>query len=133
MATDVLPPDDSDDDLHEAGGEVSGVLAQRLEQLRDARWFIGVLESALAQMTKSRVAVTGHEIDYCKIKPDRDINVAVRVRVARDGAAAVPQLLSCTLYASAEACRLRNPDGTAALLPASTRRQFVAAGLLHPV
>src|SRR5262245_53711396 len=113
MATDLLPPDDSDDDLDD-GGEVTGVLAQRLEQLRDACWLTGVLESALGQMAAAPVAVTGHEIEYCKIKPNRDISVAVRARLASGGAAAVPQLLSCTLYANADACRLRNPAGSVA-------------------
>src|SRR5262245_32551258 len=131
MATDVLPPDDSDDDLDE-GGEIIGVLAQRLEQLRDARWLTAVLESALAQMAATPVAVTGHDIEYCKIKPNRDINVAVRVRLCAGGATAVPQLLSCTLYANAEACRLRNNADSVAPLAAATRTRLAAAGLLRP-
>jgi Ser/Thr protein kinase RdoA (MazF antagonist) len=131
MATDVMPPDDSDDDLDD-GGEVVGVLAQRLEQLRDPRWLTGVLDSALAQMAAAPVAVTGHDIEYCKIKPNRDINVAVRARLSAGGAAAVPQLLSCTLYANAEACRLRNPAAGVEPVAAATRARLAAAGLQRP-
>ncbi|HET6202846.1 MAG TPA: aminoglycoside phosphotransferase family protein [Planctomycetota bacterium] len=127
--------DESDDDLEpEDGGEVSGVLARRLDQLRDERWFGPVLESALAQMTAAGPKVAGYEIDYCKIKPNRDINVALRARLAGPtGAALAPLRLSCTLFASPEACRLKYGEDEANALHEATRRRLEAAGFARPV
>ena len=134
--TDPLPDpslqDESDDDDPRDGGETSGVLAQRLEQLRDPGWLATVLETALAQMTSARPRVTGHEIDYCKIKPNRDINVALRAHLA-GGAGPSQQRFSCTIYASAAVLRQKLAEDERSELPASTSRRLAAAGFAPPV
>ena len=57
--------------------ELADVLNRRLEQLRDDEWIRGVLTRALAGLCDGPVELDSHEIDYCKIKPGRDINVAL--------------------------------------------------------
>lgn len=127
-------PDDSDDDLElENCGAVSGILAQRLEQLRDEGWLRGVLESALASMTAAKPAVSGWQIEYCKIKPNRDIHVALVVRLAGPSNGAGARRLSCTLFPSAEACRLKFAEDERSPLLDSTRRQLEAAGFSRAV
>lgn len=143
MKTPVPPQpandDESDDELElevgEEGGDVAGILAQRLEELRDARWLDPVVETALARMTGIRPTVLDCRIEYCKIKPNRDINVAMLVRTT-GAAGGEPRLqrLSCTLFPSAEACRLKyaEDDGRNALHE-STRRRMEAAGFRESV
>jgi Ser/Thr protein kinase RdoA (MazF antagonist) len=122
---------DNDDELETDDGAVTGVLARRLEQLRDAKWLNSVLESALAQMMTTGPRVTAHDIDYCKIKPNRDINVALRARLGSNGG--VPHRLSATFYASPATCRMKHAeDAQHEPLPA-TRQQLLAAGFVHPV
>src|SRR5688572_15489916 len=80
----VLPLDPAQDESEDegdldSGAELTGVLAQRLEQLRDPSWLKPVVESAFARMTGTSPAVEGLQIEYCKIKPNRDINVALKV------------------------------------------------------
>ena len=122
---------DNDDELETDDGAVTGVLARRLEQLRDAKWLNSVLESALAQMMTTGPRVTAHDIDYCKIKPNRDINVALRARLGSNGG--VPHRLSATFYASPATCRMKHAeDAQHEPLPA-TRQQLLAAGFVRPV
>jgi aminoglycoside phosphotransferase (APT) family kinase protein len=132
-----VPPDDllqdeSDDEPDPApGGELALALAQRLEQLHDPAWMNAVLEPALLQMTGTGAAVAGHDIEYCKIKPNRDINLALRVRTA--GADAPPRRLSCTIYASPDASRLKYAEEQQAAPPESTRRRLLADGFTRPL
>jgi len=128
---DPLQPD-SDDDPDTDDGGVTGVLARRLEQLRDANWVHSVLESALAQMMPTGPRVTAHDIDYCKIKPNRDINVALRARLGSDGGA-LSRRLSCTFYASPATCRMKHAEDEQQEPSASTRQQLLAAGFVRPV
>src|SRR5262245_6477374 len=122
---------DNDDELETDDGAVSGVLARRLEQLRDAKWLHAVLESAVAQMMTTGPRVTAHDIDYCKIKPNRDINVALRARLGSNGGA--PHRLSATFYASPATCRMKHAeDSQHEPLPA-LRQQLLAAGFVRPV
>ena len=131
----MLPPDpaqDESDDEELDGSDLTGVLAQRLEQLRDAGWLKPVVELAFVHMTGTRPAVDGLQIEYCKIKPNRDINVALRVRL--DGAGGErEQRLSCTLFPTAEACRLKFAEDERNTLQESTRRQLEASGFVRPV
>jgi Ser/Thr protein kinase RdoA (MazF antagonist) len=122
---------ESDDDLDADGADVTGVLSRRLEQLRDADWLNSVLESALAQMMPTGPRVTAHDIDYCKIKPNREINVALRARLGSDGVD-LPKRLSCTFYASPATCRSKHAEDDHEPLE-STRRQLLAAGFVRPV
>jgi Ser/Thr protein kinase RdoA (MazF antagonist) len=131
----AVTPEDTDDepDLEDAG-EVTGTLAMRLEQLRDERWLNPVLESALARMTGHAPTVDASRIEYCKIKPNRDINVAVVVRVSGNGTVAVhDRRLSCTLFPTAEACRRKHAEDGPGLHHESTRRALEAAGFARSV
>ena len=121
---------DGDDD----GGAVSGVLAQRLEELRDARWLHPVVRGALARMTGAAPEVLDCRIEYCKIKPNRDINVAMLVRTAVPGGEPSAQRLSCTLFPSAAVCNTKyaQDDGENPLSEA-TRRRMQAAGFRESV
>ncbi len=121
--------EDSDDLESGDEGIASGILAQRLEQLRDESWMKPALESALAQLAPAKRAVAGYDIEYCKIKPNRDINVVFRVRrLGSGGAEMAPERLSCTVFPSAEACRLRYAEDERIPLAESTRRRIAAAG-----
>lgn len=127
--------DESDDeaDLDE-NGDVAGVLARRLEELRDGRWLKAVLESALARMTGGSPAVDGCQVEYCKIKPNRDINVALKVRLAGAGSNGERERrFSCTLFPSAESCRLKFAEDEQNPLQQSTRRQLEAGGFVQAV
>jgi aminoglycoside phosphotransferase len=134
-----VPPDplqdESDDELEpEEGGEVSGLLARRLEQLREERWLAPVLETALARMTGADPRVSGYEIEYCKIKPNREINIALRARLTGPtGAELPPQRLSCTLLPSPEACRLKAEEEATHAPHEPTRRRLEAAGFARAV
>jgi Ser/Thr protein kinase RdoA (MazF antagonist) len=131
MSTAPLEPDESDDELDgDEAADVTGVLAQRLEELRDESWLGPVLEEALAQLGASAPRVSGYDIEYCKIKPNRDINVALRARLGANGSNELaPQRLSCMLFPSTEACRAKYAeDEKQHPLLDSTRRRLEASG-----
>jgi Ser/Thr protein kinase RdoA (MazF antagonist) len=98
------------DDLIAAGTfEGSDTLSQRLAQLGDAAIVTGLLKAAVAQLTAAPVAVEEHAIDYCKVKPSRDINLA----------------LSVTLRCRARGTRRRHHVSCTILTtPAEAQRQF---------
>ena len=135
VTTDLLE-DESDDEPceHEpraAPPEVSGALARRLEELSDERWLVPVLESALAQMTGAKPVVSGCEIEYCKIKPNRDINVSLCVRVSGlAGPEPVLQRLACTLFPSGEACRRKGEDHRRRTSSDAVRKRLARAGFV---
>lgn len=80
------------------------VLTRRLAQLRDRPWMISVLDRALREMAGGAVEVEGYDIQYCKIKPWRNINVALELglRWVRSGARERQQV-SGTICATDEA------------------------------
>lgn len=129
-----LPVDDDESPDEDDGlADDTGVLARRLEQLRDASWIEPVLSSALAQMAPDLAAIEGHEIEYCKIKPNRDINLVARVRIGPRDGESTSHRLSCTVYPSAQACRLKHAEEGGLALSESTRRRLEAQGFSHPV
>jgi aminoglycoside phosphotransferase len=78
------------------------VLTRRLAQLQDPGWVKHVLELALGQLTPAPVSVDDYHIEYCKIKPGRDINVALQLALrCRTGGATFLRRVSCTLFPSA--------------------------------
>jgi len=123
-------PEDDDGVLDE-----SGVLTQRLEQLRDDAWVRPVLASALAHMAPRTAAIERYDIEYCKIKPNRDINLVARVVVDAHGRGGLAQAhrLSCTVFPSAEACRLKYSADEENTVSESTRSLLSAQGFEHPV
>lgn len=127
------PLDDEASDDDEGVVDQTGVLTQRLEQLRDAAWVRPVLSSALAQMAPGMTVIERHDIEYCKIKPNRDINLVARVLLKTGGGQQASHRLSCTVYPSAEACRTKHSEENGHGLSASTRRRLAAQGFEHPV
>ena len=77
----------------------SGMLTRRLEQLQDPIWMKHVLEMALEQLTRAPVRVDTYRIEYCKIKLDCDINMALQLRLRRcAGGATFSGHISCTSF-----------------------------------
>lgn len=77
------------------------VLTSRLAQLRDPAWMKSVLESALDEMARTPVSVDDYRIEYCKIKPNRDINAALQlVMRPRGGGTPDSRRVSCTVFPS---------------------------------
>jgi len=114
--------------------QVPSTLARRLEQLRDEAWMTPVLESALAAMCPSAPRVAGYDIEYCKIKPNRDINLAFHVRLrGQAGEARGARRFSSTVYPTVEACRLRYGEDERLSLPPSTLERLEAEGFSRPV
>ena len=80
----LTPPgvdEDETPDEEDGCADDTGVLALRLEQLREPSWVEPVLASALAQMAPSLTEIGRYDIEYCKIKPNRDINLVARVEL----------------------------------------------------
>ena len=73
------------------------VLAERLRQINDRRLMKGLVSTALAHMLREPVDVVEHEVQYCKVKPWPDINLALQVtlRCATGGLRRCH--LSCTI------------------------------------
>jgi aminoglycoside phosphotransferase len=107
------PANGTDDDSRD-------VLTRRLEQLRDPTWMKHVLELALGQLTPAPVRVDDYHIEYCKIKPGRDINVALQLVLRRrtDGAT-FSHRVSCTLFPSAPKGEHRFHEESCPPVPAS--------------
>jgi Ser/Thr protein kinase RdoA (MazF antagonist) len=88
-----------------------------------------VLELALLQLTPASVSVDDYRIEYCKIKPGRDINVALQLILRRrvDGSI-FSRRVSCTLFASTQKGAHRFDDESRQQVPASIACQPVTAG-----
>ena len=115
-----------------AGGtddDPSDILTHRLEQLREPIWMKHVLELALRQLTHASVGVDDYRIEYCKIKPGRDINVALQLMLRRrvDGSM-FSRRVSCTLFSSTQKGAHRFYDESRQQVPASIAGQPVTAG-----
>ena len=114
-----------------AGGtddDPSDVLTHRLEQLREPIWMKHVLELALRQLTHASVGVDDYRIEYCKIKPGRDINVALQLMLRRVDGSMFSRRVSCTLFASTQKGADRFYDESRQQVPASIAGQPVTAG-----
>src|SRR5947209_1154973 len=96
-------------------------LSCRLDQLRDQQWVKQTLEAALGNMTDGPVQVTTFQIEYCKVKPERDINVALNLTL-RTPASGEPvrRRVSCTMWSSVETARRHFADETVRLAPVFT-------------
>ncbi len=86
------------------GGREHAVLARRLEELRDPDWVRGVIGRALSAAAGRPVEPGPVAIEYCKIKPNRDINAALRLGGDAPGAS---RLVSMTIYGSLELAAAR--------------------------
>ena len=107
----------------------SGMLTRRLEQLQDPIWMKHVLEMALEQLTRAPVRVDTYRIDYCKIKLDCDINMALQLRLQRcTGGATFSCHISCTLFPSVRQGRRRFHEESRQPLPKSIACQLEATG-----
>ena len=120
---------DEDDDF---SADDTGILSRRLEQLRDDTWVRPVLTTALAQMSTAPRAIAGYDIEYCKIKPNRDINLVAHVRF-QGGRQPAAHRLSCTVFPNAQACQLKFSEDEGNAISDSTRRSLAAQGFQHPV
>jgi len=126
--------DDESPDDDEGQLDLTGVLSRRLEQLRDEAWVKPVLATALARMAPSAARVARYDIEYCKIKPNRDINLVAHVRFEPGPSGATPpHRFSCTVFPSADACRLKYAEDELNPLSESTRRLLAAQGFERPV
>jgi aminoglycoside phosphotransferase (APT) family kinase protein len=109
------------------------VLSLRLRQLRDPQWVRGTLQRGLAALGAQPAAVAGFTIDYCKIKPNRDINVAVTaVCSPGSGAAPAPRRLSLAVYGSGDRAAARFADQAERLDAADLLRRAELRGLARP-
>jgi len=107
----------------------SGMLTRRLEQLRDTIWMKHVLEMALEQLTRAPVHVDDYRIEYCKIKLDCDINMALQLRLRRcTGGATFSCHISCTLFPSVRQGRRRFHEESRQSAPKSITCQPEATG-----
>jgi hypothetical protein len=109
------------------------VLTIRLDQLRDPDWMQPVLNRALGEMLSAPAAIADYKIDYCKIKPNRDINVALSATVRQEGAGRIDRRrLSCTLFPSAERGRQRFVEQSQTPIPPSICERLQQAGCSQP-
>jgi hypothetical protein len=116
-----VPVDGTNDDPKD-------VLTHRLEQLRQPLWMKHVLELALRQLTHASVSVEDYRIEYCKIKPGRDINVALQLLLRHADGSLFSHRLSCTLFASTQKGAHRFDDESCQQPPASIADQSATAG-----
>lgn len=110
------------------------ILTHRLDQLRDPDWMQPVLNTALSQMLSAPAAIADYEIDYCKIKPNRDINVALSATLRQNGNGRRADRLrfSCTLFPSAQRGQMRFAEQSQTPIPQSIRDQVERAGCSQP-
>ena len=93
-------------------------LSHRLAQLRDEQWVKQALEAALRDMANGPVEVTAFQIEYCKIRPKRDINVALNLTLRmRWSGGPIQRRVSCTLWSGVETARRQYADETLRLEP----------------
>jgi thiamine kinase-like enzyme len=105
------------------------VLTHRLEQLRDPVWMKHVLELALGQLIPTPVGVDDYHIEYCKIKPGRDINVALQLHLRSCASGAtLSHRISCTLFPSAQKGERRFHEESCQPLPEAIDYQSGTAG-----
>ncbi len=90
----------------EPSADPAEVLTARLEQLRDRPYMIAVLQRALGQLSPRTLEVCDFEITYCKVKPWRDVSLALSVTV-QDGLTGEVgrQLVSGSMWASLDDAR----------------------------
>jgi hypothetical protein len=133
MSTFDLNEDESPDE--NAGPlDDTGILSTRLEQIRDEAWMKPVVTTLLAAMTPHPPVVNGYDVEYCKIKPNRDINLVVRLYLdSGNGSASASHRMSCTVFASAAACRLKFSEDDEHAVPEPVRRRLAAEGFNEPV
>jgi aminoglycoside phosphotransferase (APT) family kinase protein len=76
----------------------AGALARRLMQLGDAAIVTRLLETSLDQLTSEPALVEAHQIDYCKINPSREIELALMATICwTRSSARTRHHFSCTL------------------------------------
>lgn len=81
--------------------EAREVLAERLRQINERQRMKGLLSTALAHMMREPVDVIEHEIQYCKVKPWPDINLALRVTMRCATGGVLRCHVSCTIRPTA--------------------------------
>ena len=81
--------------------DTGSVLALRLNQLRRTDCMKQFLEAALTQLTSEAVQVDAYQIEYCKIKPRREINVVFDLKLRWGGAQeSLSRRFSCTIWSA---------------------------------
>jgi Ser/Thr protein kinase RdoA (MazF antagonist) len=74
------------------------VLTKRLQQLQDRPLMKAVLGAALQEMLRNRIEVDQYQIEYCKIKPWPDINLALQLTLRDKAAGGLSRrYVSCTI------------------------------------
>jgi Ser/Thr protein kinase RdoA (MazF antagonist) len=91
----------------DAAGDPAVLLTGRLEQLRDRDHMKVVLQRALDDLSPQPVEVQDFEITYCKVKPWRDVSVALSV-ASQHGASGklCHQLVSGAMWGTVDEARL---------------------------
>jgi thiamine kinase-like enzyme len=109
------------------------ILLLRLDQLRDPGWMQPVLSRALSQMRSASVAVADYAIEYCRVKPHRNIHLAVSATLLEgDSERPDRRHFSCTVFPSAERGQCCFSEQLQIPLPRAVRDQVQQAGYLHP-
>ncbi len=87
----------------ERASDPAEILTGRLEQLRDRDHMKAVLQRALDDLSPRAVEVRDFEITYCKVKPWRDVSVALSVD-SHDGSSSemCRQLVSGTMWTTVD-------------------------------
>lgn len=104
----MATPGSVNDTLHtaEPSADPAEVLTARLEQLRDRPYMIAVLQRALGELSPRALEVCDFEITYCKVKPWRDVSLALSVAVQyRHTGELGRQLVSGSMWASLDEAR----------------------------
>ncbi len=103
-------------------------LSRVLEQFRDGDWTARIVEKAAASMTGRPVRVEACRVEYCKVKPNRDINLALAVRLRGLGDDGVTRRFSCTVFPDDEQGRAKFAWETGRPVPDPVRRRLQAEG-----
>lgn len=104
------------------------LLARILEQLRDREWTAAFLERALAEMIPAAGRVEQCQVTYCKVKPNRDINLALAARLPGSGDGATMRRFSCTIFPDELQARAKYAAENERPVPGSVRRRLQHEG-----
>lgn len=85
--------------------DAAEILTSRLEQLRDHDRMKVVLQRALDDLSPRPVQVQDFEITYCKVKPWRDVSLALSVDSQHGPGTPCRQLVSGTMWATIDDAR----------------------------
>ncbi len=117
----------------DATPDAAAILTSRLEQLRDRDYMKSVLQRALDDLSPRPGHVSDFEITYCKVKPWRDVSLALSVDSHAERTGVLHrQLVSGSMWASVDDAQTHWRDELASESQAGARRGVRASAVFVP-